>query len=167
MASGISWWIDLISCRVDYQCLVLTNSCINGYHIGTRGQYIRGFNFLSEQLKAVGLKFRVLDFCRKRLIGVEFILTFIGNDWGVQNDQGIGLPWHSSERTLLSHHYFLQHQFIAWLDSSFASVLCNRTSGRFTFWTLVLERVKKGHSSQQVASLRVIASLSLYMQQAV
>ena len=33
--------------------------------------------FLSEQLKAVGLKFGVLDFCRKRLIGVGSTLTFV------------------------------------------------------------------------------------------
>ena len=37
---------------------------------------------------------------------------------------------------------FSSDQFITLLDSSFASILCNRTSGLFAFWTLVLERMK-------------------------
>ena len=150
----MSWWRNLISCRVVYQCLVLTNSCISGCDIRTRGQYIRSHSsgedftslivavFFSEQLKAVWLKFGVLDFRRKRLIGV-------------------GPPWHSSEaigvlKTTKVLVYFdilrkglysvvivfSSDQFITWLDSSFASILCNRTSGLFAFWTLVLERVK-------------------------
>ena len=111
----LSWWRNLISWRVDYQCLVLTKivhlvSC--DFH--TRGQYIRSHStgedfiplivavFLSEQLKAVWPKFGVLYFRRKRLIGVGSTFTF------VENDQGVGLPWHSSLRTLISRHSFLQ-----------------------------------------------------------
>ena len=87
---GLSGWKNLISCKVDYQCLVLTNSWSNLVGvIHTRGQYIRSHStgedfislivavFLSEQLKAVWLKFGVLDFCRKRLIGVGSTLTFV------------------------------------------------------------------------------------------
>ena len=63
-----------------------------------RGQYIVSHSsgediislivavFFSEQLKAVLLKFGVLDFRRKRLIGVGSTLPF------VENDQGVGLP---------------------------------------------------------------------------
>ena len=111
----LSWWRNLISYRVDYQCLVLTNSYSNLVGvIHTRGQHTRSHStgedfislivavFLSEQLKAVWLKFGVLDFRRKKLIGVGSTLTF------VENDQGVGLPWQSSERTLLSRHSFLQ-----------------------------------------------------------
>ena len=111
----LSWWRNLISYRVDYQCLVLTNSYSNLVGvIYTRGQQTRSHStgedfislrvavFLSEQLKAVWLKFGVLYFRRKRPIGVGATLTLI------ENDQGVGLPWHSSERTLLSHHSFLQ-----------------------------------------------------------
>ena len=145
----LSWWINLISYRVDYQCLVLTNSYSNLVGvIHTRGQHTRSYStgedfislivavFLSEQLKAVWLKFGVLDFRRKRLIGVGSTVTL------VENDQRVGLPWHSSERTLHSHHCFSSDQFIAWLDISFASIVCNLASGLFAFWTLVLERVK-------------------------
>ena len=84
---------------MDYQCLVLTNSYSNLMGvIHTRGQHTRPHStgedfisliaavFLSEQLKAVWLKFGVLYFRRKRLIGVESTLTF------VENDQGVGLP---------------------------------------------------------------------------
>ena len=98
-----SWWRNLISWRVDYQCLVLTKIVdLVGCDFHTRGQYIRSHStgedfislivavFLSEQLKAVWLKFGVLYFRRKRLIGVGSTLTF------VENDQGVGLPWHSS-----------------------------------------------------------------------
>ena len=111
----LSWWRNLISYRVDYQCLVLTNSYSNLVGVvHTRGKHTRSHStgeefislivavFLSEQLKAVWLKFGVLDFRRKRLIGVGSTLTF------VENDQGVGLPWQSSERTLLSRHSFLQ-----------------------------------------------------------
>ena len=105
----LSWWRNLISYRVDYQCLVLTNSYSNLVCvIHTRGQHTRSHStgedfislivavFLSEQLKAVWLKLLtftnsgVLFFRRKRLIGVGSTLTF------VENDQGVGLPWHSS-----------------------------------------------------------------------
>ena len=99
----LSWWRNLISYRVDYQCLVLTNSYSNLVGvIHTRGQHTRSHStgedfislkvavFLSEQLKAVWLKFGVLYFRRKRLISVGSTLTF------VENDQGVGLPWHSS-----------------------------------------------------------------------
>ena len=129
----LSWWRNLISCRVDYQCLVLTNSYSNLVGvIHTRGQHTRSHCtgedfislivavFLGEQLKAVWLKFGVLDFCRKRLIGVGSTLTFI------ENDQGVGLPWHFSERLYSVAIVFSSDQFIAWLDNSFASILCNR-----------------------------------------
>ena len=133
--------------------------------IHTRGQYIRshstGEDFISlivavslnKQLTAVWLKFGVLDFRRKRLTGVGSTLTF------VENDQGVGLPWHSSERTLFSHHSFLQHQFIAWLDRSFVFILCNRTLGLFAFWTLVLERVTFLTTSRFADSHRVAIGL--------
>ena len=62
----LSWWRNLISCRVDYQCLVLTKIVhLVGCDFHTRGQYIRSHStgedfislivavFLSEQLKAV------------------------------------------------------------------------------------------------------------------
>ena len=110
----LSWWRNLISWRVDYQCLVLTNIVALVGVIHTRGQYIRSHStredfislivavFLNKQLTVVWLKFGVLDFRRKRLIGVGSTLTI------VENDQGVGLPWHSSERTLLSRHTFLQ-----------------------------------------------------------
>ena len=84
---------------MDYQCLVLTKIVhLVGCDFYTRGQYIRSHStgedfislivevFLSEQLKAVWLKFRVLDLRRKRLIGEGSTLTF------VENDQGVGLP---------------------------------------------------------------------------
>ena len=83
------------------------------------GQYIRSHSsgedfislivavFLNKQLTIAWLMFGVLDFRHKRLIGVGSPLTFIRNDWGVRNDQGIGLPRHSSERTYsISHHSF-------------------------------------------------------------
>ena len=89
----LSWWRNLISYRVDYQCLVLTNSYNNLVGvIHTRGQHTRSHStgedfislivavFFSEQLKAVWMKFGVLDFCRKRLIGVGSTLTFVEND---------------------------------------------------------------------------------------
>ena len=110
----LSWWRNLISCRVDYQCLVLTNIVTLVGVIHTRGQYIRSHStgedfislivavYLNKQLTAVWLKFGVLDFRRKRLIGVGSTLTY------VENDQGVGLPWHSLERTLLSRDSFLQ-----------------------------------------------------------
>ena len=145
----LNWRRNLISYRVDYQCLVLTNSYSNLVGvIHTHGQHARSHSigedfislivaaFLSGQLKAVWLKFGVLYFRRKRLISVGSTLTF------VENDQGVGRPWHSSYRTLISRHSFLQWSVIAWLDISFATILCNRTSRLFAFWTLVLERVK-------------------------
>ena len=110
----LSWWRNLISCRVDYQCLVLTNIVALVGVIHTRGQFIRshstGEDFVSlivavfsiSSWQQFELKFGVHDFRRKRLIGAGSTLTF------VENDQGVGLPWHSSERTLLSRHSFLQ-----------------------------------------------------------
>ena len=83
------------------RCLVQTNSWINLVGvIHTREQYSRSHStaedfislivavFLNKQSTAVWLKFGVLDFCRKRLIGVGSTLTF------VENDQGVGLLWH-------------------------------------------------------------------------
>ena len=92
-----------ISYKVDYQCLVLTNSNSNLVGvIHTRGQHTESHStgedwiylivavFLREQLKAVWLKFGVLYFRCKKLKGVGSTLTFL------ENDHGVGLPWHSS-----------------------------------------------------------------------
>ena len=73
----LSWWRNLISWRVDYQCLVLTNIVALVGVIHTRGQYIRSHStgedfislivavFLNKQLTAVWVKFGVLDFVAK------------------------------------------------------------------------------------------------------
>ena len=124
----LSWWRNLISCRVDYQCLVLTNIVASVGVIHTRGQYIRSHStgedfislivtvFLNRQLKAVWLKFGVLDFRRKRL-------------------RGVGPPSHSSKTIKVLVYLdilwkglysviivFSSDQFIVWLDISFASI---------------------------------------------
>ena len=96
----LSWWRNLISWRVDYQCLVLTNIVALVGVIHTRGQYIRSQSTGEDFISLIVAVF--LDFRRERLIGVGSTLTI------VENDQCVGLPWHSSERTLLSRHSFLQ-----------------------------------------------------------
>ena len=76
---------------------MLSNGCINlvGVIFTLGGQYIRSHSsghdfislivavFLNKQLTVVWLRFGVLDFRHKRLIGVGSTLTFIGNDQGV------------------------------------------------------------------------------------
>ena len=51
-------------------------------HIVPEGDFISFIVaiFLNKQLTVVCLKFRVLDFRRKRLIGVGSTLTFVEND---------------------------------------------------------------------------------------
>ena len=121
---------------------------LGGCNFHTRGQYIRSHStgedvislivaiFLSEQLKAVWLKFGILDFRRKRLIGVGSTLTFVENDQGV----GLVLVYLDILRKGLYSVVivFASDQCIAWLDSSFASILCNPDFGSVRFFGLYL-----------------------------
>ena len=75
----LSWWTNLISCRVDYQCLVLTNIVALVGVIHTRGQYIRSHStredfislivavFLNTEVWSPWLSSQKADRCRVHL----------------------------------------------------------------------------------------------------